>query len=275
MRRLAILTVIALLIAGCGASNDSATTTTGTGPTDSTIPFQNGELASLDVARAEPSATDADIAAVTKGDVAFGLDLLRATAGDGNLMLSPYSIATALSMLYPGARGETASQIAAVLHLDVPDATLNTVRNAIEQQLGSEPTAIPGDDREPFTIRPANSAWGQGGYPFLDNYLSVLAKYYGAGIRLLDFVNDPSGATDTINSWVEERHRGPHQGSDPRRSDQLRHPTGPGKRHLVQGELGESVRPGYDHGGSVHPRRREAGDGPDDARQHPHGVCVE
>jgi serpin B len=141
--------------------------------------------------------------AVTRGDVAFGLDLLRATAGDGNLMLSPYSVATALSMLHPGARGETASQIAAVLHIDVPDEMLHAVRNAIEQQLGSEPSSIPGDERELFTIRPANSAWGQGGYPFLDDYLSVLARYYGAGIRLLDFVNDPSGATDTINSWVE------------------------------------------------------------------------
>lgn len=209
MRRLAILTVVAVLLAGCGSGGEPGTTNTSTtlAPESpgSTVPFQNGELLSADAPRDVAAVTDADIAAVTRGDAAFGLDLLKVTAGDENLMLSPYSIATALSMLYPGARGTTAEEIASVLHLEVSDDTMHAVRNAIEQALGAEPApAGPDDEREPFTIRPANSAWGQGGYPFLDDYLEVLAADYGAGIRLLDFVNDPQGATDTINSWVED-----------------------------------------------------------------------
>jgi serpin B len=60
------------------------------------------------------------------------------------------------------------------------------------------------DTREPFTIRPANSAWGQGGYPFLDDYLSVLAENYDAGLRLLDYVGDPEGSRAVINEWVED-----------------------------------------------------------------------
>ena len=119
---------------------------------------QAGELVSLDVPRQTPVVTEAEIAAVTRGDAAFGLDLLRVAAGDENLMISPYSIATALSMLYPGARGQTADEIAAVLRLEVPDETLHAVRNAIETALTAEPPSIPDDDREPFTIRPANSA---------------------------------------------------------------------------------------------------------------------
>jgi serpin B len=206
VRRLAILTAAALVIAGCGsAAEPTSTTTTGPGSTATTVPFQNGELASYDAPRVTPSVSDADIAAVTTADAAFGLDLLKATAGDENLMLSPYSIATALSMLYPGAKGTTADEIAQVLHLDVPDETLHAARNAIEMALSAQPApAGPGDERQPFTIRPANSAWGQGGYPFLDDYLKVLAENYGAGLRLTDFINDPQGATDTINSWVED-----------------------------------------------------------------------
>jgi serpin B len=209
MRRLALLAALAVLVAACGSTGES--TTTGTPTTSSpeavqtTVPFQNGELARLDVPRDVPSVSDADIAAVTKADAAFGLDLLRATAGDDNLMLSPYSIATALSMLYPGAKGATAQEIAAVLHLDVPDETLHAVRNAIETALSAEPTSAgPDDERQPFVVHPANSAWGQGGYPFLDDYLRVLASQYGAGLRLVDFINDPQGATDTINAWVED-----------------------------------------------------------------------
>lgn len=205
MRRLAILTVVAAMAAGCASAGESAATTLSPETSGTAVPFQAGQLISADVPRDAASVTDADIAAVALADAAFGLDLLRVTAGDENLMLSPYSIATALSMLYPGARGETADEIAAVLHLEVPDDTLHAVRNAVEQALSAEPAPrAPDDERQPFTIRPANSAWGQGGYPFLDDYLEVLAAEYGAGLRLLDFVKDPQGATDTINTWVED-----------------------------------------------------------------------
>ena len=210
MRRLSIMTAIALLVAACSSADEpTGTTSPGTtdapSPTTTTVPFQNGELVSLDVARAEPATTEAELAAVVRGDTALGLDLLRVTAGDENVMLSPYSIATALSMLYPGASGETAEEIAAVLHLEVSDEALHEVRNAIDLALSAPPPPQQEEDtRVPFTIRPANSAWGQGGYPFLDTYLEVLATQYGAGLRLVDFINNPEGATDTINSWVEE-----------------------------------------------------------------------
>jgi len=175
-----------------------------TGAPATSVPFHAGELASMDVPREIPTVSDADIAAVVHGDIAFGLELLRIAAGDENLMISPYSIATALSMLYPGARGTTAEEIAAVLHLDVSDETLHHARNAIDEALTAEaPPQGPDDTREPFTIRPANSAWGQGGYRFLDEYLEVLAANYGAGLRLLDFRNEPESSRQTINDWVE------------------------------------------------------------------------
>ncbi len=120
-------------------------------------------------------------------------------------MISPYSIATALSMLYPGARGTTAEEIAQVLHLDVDDDTLHAVRNHIDTALATPPAPMgESDTRQPFTIRPANSAWGQGGYPFRDDYLTVLATDYGAGLRLLDYAGDPDGSRAIINRWVEE-----------------------------------------------------------------------
>ena len=105
MRRLVIVTVVAVLVAGCGAGDEPATTnppTTSAGPTDTTVPFQTGELISLDIPRQTPSVTDADIAAVARGDAALGLDLLRVAAGDENVMISPYSIATALSRRVEG-----------------------------------------------------------------------------------------------------------------------------------------------------------------------------
>ena len=52
---------------------------------------------------------------------AFGLDLMNGL-GAGNVVFSPDSIASALAMAGTGAAGETASQMAKVLHLTSPDA---------------------------------------------------------------------------------------------------------------------------------------------------------
>ncbi len=210
------LVVLALIAAACGddaggssstAPSDEQTTTTAS-PADvpvTTVPFVNGEEIRLDLPRATTGVSDAELAAVVAGDTQFGLDLFTTVATDENVMLSPYSIATALAMLYPGARGTTAAEIAEVLHLNVDDETLHAARNQLDLSLAAAPPAQEEEDsREPFAIRPANSAWGQGGYPFLDEYLAVLATYYGAGLRLTDFATDPVGATDTINEWVED-----------------------------------------------------------------------
>ncbi|MFP3914520.1 MAG: serpin family protein [Actinomycetota bacterium] len=150
------------------------------------------------------------MAAVARGDRSLGLDLLAELAPGDNVMISPYSVATALSMVHAGARGETASEIGDVLHLEVDDETLHAVRNRMDQSLANIDWEPPDeeDTRDPFVIRPANSAWGQGGYPFRHSFLEILATHYGAGLRLTDFAGDPDSATDTINEWTEEATEG-------------------------------------------------------------------
>ena len=202
--------LIALLAAACGGSNGTTTTTVSDATTTSrdgedVTGFAPGDVITVDVARASSDVSSSDIEAVAASDAVFGLDLFGVVAGDENVMVSPYSIATALSMLYPGARGDTAIEIAEVLRVSVDDATLHRVRNAIDVALAATPTPMGEEDtREPFTIRPANSAWGQGGYPFLDGYLRTLAEHYGAGLHVVDYLGDPEGSRQIINEWVEE-----------------------------------------------------------------------
>lgn len=202
------ITAVAVLAAACGSTADSSPTTSRapevTNPPSSSIPFTIGELIKLDIPQTAGDVDEAVLAAVVRGDTQLGLDLFEEIAGADNVMFSPYSIATALSMLYPGARGTTADEIAAVLHLDVDDEALHEARRAIDRLLTEAAPTMPDDDREPFTIKPANSAWGQGGFPFSEDYLTVLATAYGAGLRLVDFESDPDGAGDVINDWVEK-----------------------------------------------------------------------
>ena len=60
---------------------------------------------------------------ITPAMNAFTTDSYKQLTGrDANLILSPFNIATALSMALSGARGQTAAEIQSVLHLHY-DAT--------------------------------------------------------------------------------------------------------------------------------------------------------
>ncbi|MFY9777522.1 MAG: serpin family protein, partial [Trebonia sp.] len=61
------------------------------------------------------------IAEPVRADAAFGTDLYAQLAGPGSLVFSPASIAAALRMALVGARGDTAAELAAALHLPGPE----------------------------------------------------------------------------------------------------------------------------------------------------------
>lgn len=201
MRSGVVLVVLAVLAAACSSGGEAVTAPDPGRPET----FTPGEVIRVEVERTSADVTSADLAAVVAADTALGLDIFALEAGSENFMISPYSIGTALSMLYPGAKGETASEIAAVMHLSVSDDALHGARNQIDTALTAPaPSSGEEDTREPFTISPANSAWGQGGYPFNTDYLTTLAENYGAGLRLVDYVGDPEGSRELINDWTSE-----------------------------------------------------------------------
>jgi serpin B len=51
----------------------------------------------------------------------------------------------------------------------------------------------------------ANSLWGQDGWPFLQDYLDLLAVNYGAGLHLVDFEHATENARKQINDWVSNQ----------------------------------------------------------------------
>lgn len=219
MRRLvAVVAVVGLVAAACGgAATVPPSATPGPGGPASTSPPSTGTAQTpaevvpvrADVPRATATdVTDDELAALVAGDTAFAFDLYRRTAGDTNLVLSPYSVAAALTMTYAGARGDTAAQMRDVLHLGLGDDRIHTARNELDLRITAPVEPAPGDDRQPFTLRVANSLWGQQGYPFLDEFLTLLAENYGAGMNLVDFVGAAEEARQTINAWVERETEG-------------------------------------------------------------------
>jgi serpin B len=137
----------------------------------------------------------------------FAFNLYRQVAADpGNLIFSPYSISLAVAMLYGGAGGQTASQVAEAFHFTLPPDRLHSAWNALSLDLAKrsqESKKI--DSKAPMQLYVANAVWAQRGYPFEQDYLDLLAVNYGAGIRLVDFASETDAASRQINAWVSQQ----------------------------------------------------------------------
>jgi serpin B len=131
----------------------------------------------------------------------FGTELYSVyKSKEGNLFFSPYSISSALTMTYEGARGQTAEEMQNVLHLP---GNIDKVRSGFA-------TIYSGLNRadKPYSLNTANALWAQKDYPFDSGYLSTIANYYGGNATNLDFRKDAEGARRIINSWVEDKTNG-------------------------------------------------------------------
>ncbi|MBB4905123.1 serpin family protein [Actinophytocola algeriensis] len=169
-RRLAALGLV-LLLTACGAEPEAA------GPPPPPVP----------VARTVPADTAAQVSAID----AFGLDLLTAPtlADRPNLVVSPVSASLALQMIGAGAAGETAAQMAKVLHL--PDGAR---------------AQLPAFDQTDLKV--SNTAWAQQGLELKPGYRDTLRDRFGTSMRTADFRADPGEARREINRTVADQTAG-------------------------------------------------------------------
>ena len=158
----------------------------------------------------DPQTSTGDVRALVSGNNEFAIEFYHAVrGGGGNLFFSPYSLSTALAMTYAGARQNTEAQMSDVLHFAHPQDVLHPAFNALDLDLSGREGALPDDqEAQPFELNIANSLWGQNDYPFLPEFLDLLALNYGAGMRLVDFANAPDPARREINRWVETQTEG-------------------------------------------------------------------
>ncbi len=188
---LTFLSLLALLLSACGSSMPN--------------PSVSMNIAQSNLQREKSPALPPDeIRVLVRGNNAFALDLYRSLrTSDDNLILSPFSISLALAMTYAGARDETAAQMERVLRFPGPERT-HPAFNALDLAL-TQLNPSPDQDQQPFQLRLANAVWAEKTHPFRQEFLDLLARYYGAGIRLADFINHGEAARQEINRWVEQQ----------------------------------------------------------------------
>jgi serpin B len=116
---------------------------------------------------------------------------------EGNIFFSPFSISTAMAMVYEGAEGKTAKEIKSVFGFPKYD---NSRRNQYSDLLSE----INKKDKE-YALNTANALWAEQDFQFLDEYLTTVEEYYKGKTTNLDFKNEPDSSRLIINNWVEDK----------------------------------------------------------------------
>ena len=121
----------------------------------------------------------------------------------GNLALSPYSIAVALGMTVNGAAGETATEMRDVLgagELARFNGGMNALTSTIEGLAGKRERAD--GSTAQIALASANCLFPHASTEFNKEFLDLLAREYGAGLRLVDYVRATEQARALINKWT-------------------------------------------------------------------------
>jgi len=151
------------------------------------------------------ASTDAGRRHAAAADDRFGADLFRLLGAAGrNTVFSPASVAAALQMALCGARGATAAQLAAALHLDGPAQAADGLR-LLSDLLSSAGAGGPGGG---VIMRAPNTLWVQAGLPLSPGFTGQLVDIAGVTVRPADFQSAPAEARAQINDLIAEQTAG-------------------------------------------------------------------
>ncbi|WP_166356324.1 serpin family protein [Phytoactinopolyspora limicola] len=172
----AAVMAVTVALAGCGTSS---------------LP---GDAARIDSDLVAHVGSD-DIRQVGESVNTFGFDVLaEVTDGTENVITSPVSVFTLLSMVLAGTGGDTADAVAATLHLDEPHDT----------RLGALVRTLA--DTDDVTLSIANAAWVRDGVDLKQDYLDYVTGGLGAVVEEVDFTAPET--MEEIDAWVDERTEG-------------------------------------------------------------------
>lgn len=130
----------------------------------------------------------------------FGFRLITELSSEDpreNVVVSPFSVATALQMTLNGAEGETRAEMEKTLQL-TGLADVNPSAARLRQTLlRAEPNV---------RLKVANALWTHRRFPVRKGFLQTNQRYFAARVTSIDFAHP--GAVAAINRWVSENTNG-------------------------------------------------------------------
>lgn len=190
MRGFALLLTAGLVLAACGGVPAPAE-----GGGAVALPPSGG----IERAQPDSSAPVEDLAAGLNN---AGFDLLGTQPVGDNLVFSPVSIGHALLMARAAADDATGEAIDSSFSLPEGLAA-HEAWNASEQMI-----ADGADNYDELTVSIADRIWPRIGLNPDQEWIDLLASHHGATTEALDYMSDPEGSRETINSWVSDQTEG-------------------------------------------------------------------
>lgn len=154
----------------------------------------------------DAQSVDDHVLKLAQSNNTFAIELYRnlSEGHDNNLCLSPYSISSALAMVYNGAEAETKKEIGNLLGFSQFDESMNSDFAWMNQYLNAK-----SENKQPdFSIYVANSLWVQSGFPLLPKFLESMEKYYASSLQRVDFIQQPEKSRLGINNWIKDKTAG-------------------------------------------------------------------
>ncbi|NXX13033.1 SPB10 protein, partial [Podargus strigoides] len=144
-----------------------------------------------------------------------------------NIFFSPWSISSALGLMYLGAKGNTATEMAAVLYftqgagaegssvarpsrgrpkrrkMDPEHKQAEHIHSGFKELL----TAI-NKPRSTYSLKTANRIYVEKTFLLLPTYIQLSKNYYKAEPQMVNFKTAPEQSRKEINSWIEKQTEG-------------------------------------------------------------------
>ncbi|MCV0366361.1 MAG: serpin family protein [Nitrosopumilus sp.] len=112
-----------------------------------------------------------------------------------NFFFSPFSISTAFSMVYEGARGNTAVQMMNTFDFPQDDRTRwNNISDTMKRL---------NHEKGFYTLEVANGIWLSELHETKPEYVNTVTTHYNGTAKTVDFVSDDG--VDEINQWVRDK----------------------------------------------------------------------
>lgn len=131
----------------------------------------------------------------------FAFDLLKEIPyEDDNMVVSPFSISTALAMTYTGAREATLEEMATIMHFD-------RNQERFHKEYGEYLASLNKLAADNIQLNIANSLWAQEDYHFLDSFFEINKLHYDSETFQVNFQTNREQVRTDINDWVFEETR--------------------------------------------------------------------
>ena len=179
-----LLCVLCLSLCCCGAKNQSLTADY---TRSNAVPVYNFF--------ADESQTPENYQEFTAAYMDFAASLLKNSESDENVVLSPLSLYTVLSVTANGASGKTQREIEKALGQDLNISEINTFIHYLNERVKAL------NSEEGF-VNSANSLWIRDDYSVKAQFLQNVVNYYDSEVFRTEL------KAEEINSWIENKTDG-------------------------------------------------------------------